>query len=181
VDNDGLRIIPGATSTNRNLLIAIPTNGVAGSTAITLQADDQQSSNTVSFVLNVQPPDFAPSGNSVVVEEPFQPIWGDFNGDGLLDLVASTRQIYTNAGNGAFSAGIPCRLAFSLRARPPLISTATATWICFFMGPAPRGSFATVADQSRVFRKSRSPGLPRPFLPDGFNGRIWTGMALWIS
>jgi hypothetical protein len=109
VDNASLRFTSGTTSTNRNLLITIPTNGVAGSTAITIQADDSQSSNTVFFVLNVQPPDFAPSGNSVPVlaEEPFRPIWGDFNGDGLLDLVASSRQIYTNAGNGSFSAGIP--------------------------------------------------------------------------
>src|SRR5438552_1176978 len=106
-NNSGLRLAAGTSPTSRTLVIALPTNGVAGSTAITIQADDHQSSNTVSFILNVLTPDFARSSNSIpAAADNFQPVWGDFNGDGLLDLLVSTTQIYTNAGNGSFSAGI---------------------------------------------------------------------------
>src|SRR5207247_6103195 len=57
--------------------------------------------------LNVQPPDFARSSNSIPAGgEGFTPVWGDFNGDGLLDLVVSPAQIYLNRGGGLFSAGI---------------------------------------------------------------------------
>ncbi|TMP97915.1 MAG: VCBS repeat-containing protein, partial [Verrucomicrobia bacterium] len=103
VRNDGFRFGPG----NRYLFIALPATGRAGSTAITIQADDGQSSNSVSFILNVQPPEFARSSDPLAAGgENFEPLWGDFNGDGLLDLLVSPSQIYINRGNGSFGAGI---------------------------------------------------------------------------
>ena len=103
VRNDGFRFGPG----NRYLFIALPATGRAGSTAITIQADEGQSSNSVSFILNVQPPEFARSSDPLAAGgENFEPLWGDFNGDGLLDLLVSPSQIYINRGNGSFGAGI---------------------------------------------------------------------------
>ena len=108
VNNAGLRIVQGTFITNRTLQVTLSSTGSVGSTAITIQADDRQGSNTVSFVLNVHPPEFGRSSNSITwTAASFQPVWGDFNGDGLLDLVASTSSIQTNRGKGLFSQGIP--------------------------------------------------------------------------
>lgn len=105
VNNAGLQIVQGIT--NRTLLITLSSTGSVGSTAVTIQADDRQVSNTVSFVLNVHPPEFGRSSNAITASATsFQPIWGDFNGDGLLDLVASAFSIQTNRGGGLFGQGI---------------------------------------------------------------------------
>src|SRR6185503_14119943 len=76
VNNAGLRFVQGATITNRTLLVALSPTGSVGSTAVTIQADDRQVSNTVSFVLNVLPPDFGRSSNAIAgAVTSFQPIW----------------------------------------------------------------------------------------------------------
>ena len=106
VNNAGLRFGQGTTITNRTLLVTLSPTGSVGSTAITIQAADIQDTNTASFVLNVVPPEFGRSSNTIGADTSFQPIWGDFNGDGLLDLVVSTTSIQTNRGNGLFSQGI---------------------------------------------------------------------------
>ena len=106
MNNAGLRFGQGTTITNRTLLVTLSPTGSVGSTAITIQAADIQDTNTASFVLNVVPPEFGRSSNTIGADTSFQPIWGDFNGDGLLDLVVSTTSIQTNRGNGLFSQGI---------------------------------------------------------------------------
>jgi len=93
----------GQAYTNRTLLI--PLIGSVGSTAITIQASDTQATNTTSFVLNVVQPEFGHTSGSAIGTS-FQPIWGDFNGDGLLDLVASSSSILLNRGNGLFGPAI---------------------------------------------------------------------------
>ena len=107
VPNASLQFSPVTGLTNRNLLVLLSTNKIPGSTAITILADDGSTTNTTSFILTVLPPDFGRSSNSITgAGASFQPIWGDFNGDGLLDLVASSSSIHTNRGGGLFSPGI---------------------------------------------------------------------------
>jgi hypothetical protein len=50
-------------------------------------------------------PEFGHTSGSAIGTS-FQPIWGDFNGDGLLDLVASSSSILLNRGNGLFGPAI---------------------------------------------------------------------------
>src|SRR5262249_30799138 len=59
VSNAALRIVQVNPGTNRLLQITLSPQSAAGSTAITLQADDAQETNRVSFVLNVVEPEFA--------------------------------------------------------------------------------------------------------------------------
>ena len=111
VSNSALRIIQGIGDVyNRRLQITLGPQSAAGSTAITIQADDSQDTNRVAFILNVVEPEFAkvsPVNSQLpAVPENFQPAWGDFNNDGLLDLVVSPFLIMTNRGSGVLGSVI---------------------------------------------------------------------------
>ena len=100
VSNSALRIVPGFGISNRVLQVTLGPQGGAGSSAITIQANDQQDTNRASFILNVQEPEFTLVNQGLPVAQDFQPVWGDFNGDGLLDLVVSPTQIRLNGSGG---------------------------------------------------------------------------------
>src|SRR5947207_193702 len=84
VSNSALRVAPGSGVSNRVLQITMGAQGAAGSTAITIEADDRQDTNRISFILNVVEPEFARVNQGLPAVPDFQPVWGDFNGDGLL-------------------------------------------------------------------------------------------------
>lgn len=106
VEDSALQFSSSPGSTNRMLRIGLPPQGISGSTAITVEADDTFKTNRVSFILNVIEPEFSRVTNSIPVNTAFQPVWGDFNGDGLLDVVVSPTLILTNQGSGVLVPGI---------------------------------------------------------------------------
>src|SRR5437667_1851983 len=71
-----------------------------------VQSMTRLDTNRVSFILNVVEPEFARANSQLPPVQDFQPAWGDFNGDGLLDLVVSPTQIWTNRGSGVLVPGI---------------------------------------------------------------------------
>src|SRR6266511_1985630 len=110
VSNSALQFVQGFGLSNRVLNLTLGLQGTTGSTAITIQANDKQDTNRVSFILNVVEPEFGQIGRAdggLPAVQGFQPAWGDFNGDGLLDLVVSPTQIMTNRGSGLLGPGIP--------------------------------------------------------------------------
>lgn len=103
--DSAIRVQSGSPS-NR-LLISLARDTVPGSTAITIQADDGTATNSATFILNVREPDFFSTDQSLPGADPsFKPVWGDFNGDGRVDLLISSSLILTNRGSGLFAAGI---------------------------------------------------------------------------
>src|SRR5437762_13905561 len=87
VSNSALPIVQGIGNVyHRRLQITLGPQSAAGSTAITIQADDSQDTNRVAFILNVVEPEFGKVGpvssGLPAVPENFHPAWGDFNADG---------------------------------------------------------------------------------------------------
>src|SRR6185503_15121041 len=93
--------------------------GAAGSTAITVQADDGKDTHRVSFILNVVEPEFTESAHGIPGGQNFQLSWGDFNGDGFLDLVASPTFILTNNGSGTLTSRIQLPVGVSVTGAAP--------------------------------------------------------------
>jgi hypothetical protein len=106
VSNSALRVVQAAGVSNRVLQVTLGPQGVSGSTAITVQADDRQDKQRASFILNVVEPEFAEAAHGIPGGQNFQPSWGDFNGDGFLDLVVSPTFILTCYGSGSFTSRI---------------------------------------------------------------------------
>src|SRR5881394_1587417 len=114
VSNAALRIVQGVGVSNRVLQVTLGPQGASGSTAITVQADDRQDTNRVSFILNVVEPEFAEAAHGIPGGQNFQPSWGDFNGDGFLDLVVSPTFILTNDGSGGLTSRIQLPAALNV-------------------------------------------------------------------
>jgi hypothetical protein len=119
VSNSALRIVQAVGASNRVLQVTLDPQGAAGSTAITVQADDGQDTHRVSFILNVLEPEFTEAGHGIPGALNFQQSWGDFNGDGFLDLVAAPTFILTNNGSGGLTLRIQLPAGVSVTGAAP--------------------------------------------------------------
>jgi len=106
VPNSALLLVPPHFPRGHALDISLRPDGNPGSTAIRIEASDGLATSSVSFILDVVPAEFVarPSGG-LPPPATFKPAWGDFDGDGDLDLLLSSASVHTNDGTGLFRAG----------------------------------------------------------------------------
>ncbi|MEW6157834.1 MAG: FG-GAP-like repeat-containing protein [Verrucomicrobiota bacterium] len=103
VPDSALQVFPGNSPTNRTLRVTLASSSPAGSTAITVTANDSHDRSEIRFILDVLEPEFTRLAPVNAFNSTFRPVPGDFNGDGRMDLLVSPTEIFGNAGGTNFT------------------------------------------------------------------------------